>query len=380
LDLVELCYLRPRDAAAGTVAPTRCNRQATLKIHRHCASIVTDWLRMKNRLKIETKRLQKSWMQYPETMLQDYLVEKVEDPRINIQSVLSRHFLIEGLFGNRFAALQKEELRFAAVMNWLLRLKTVAAEDAHDVLHALRKGMDNAAGIEIPGFVASVFNDLPNRAVGLSIPNYIRAVLAARRKESHSSEREQGQDTFQKLWRTLLGGRRRKAISVLEPACGSANDYRFLHGFGLARFLDYTGFDLCNKNIRNAKKLFPEARFRVGNAFEIPARDKAFDFCFVHDLFEHLSIEGMEASIAEICRVTRKAVCAHFFNMAEVQTHLVRPVDDYHWNTLSMKETLEAFLHHASAVQVMHIGTFLRWSLHCPETHNDGAYTFVITM
>src|SRR6266404_3951789 len=90
---------------------------------------------MKHRLKLETKRLEKSWMQYDAAMLQDYLIEEVEDPRINIQSILSRHFLIEGLFGNRFAALQKEELRFAAVMNWLLRLKTVAAEDAQDLLH-----------------------------------------------------------------------------------------------------------------------------------------------------------------------------------------------------------------------------------------------------
>ena len=39
-------------------------------------------------------------------------------------------------------------------------------------------------------------------------------------------------------------------------ACGSANDYRFLHSCGVADFLDYTGYDLCAKNIQNARGIF----------------------------------------------------------------------------------------------------------------------------
>ena len=148
----------------------------------------------------------------------------------------------------------------------------------------------------------------------------------------------------------------------------------------MARFLDYTGFDLCEKNVANAGALFPTARFEIGNVFEIDSPDKAFDFCFVHDLFEHLSSEGMEVAIAEICRVTRKAICAGFFNMTEASEHAVKPVDDYHWNTLSMGRTRESFLQHAQAVHVIHVGTFLKWCFNCPDTHNDGAYTFVITL
>src|SRR5712675_3657534 len=53
---------------------------------------------MEKRLKRETAKLKKSWMQYDQAMLRDYLVEQVEDPRLNVQSILSRHFLIEGLF------------------------------------------------------------------------------------------------------------------------------------------------------------------------------------------------------------------------------------------------------------------------------------------
>ena len=52
------------------------------------------------------------------------LVQGVEDPRINVQSILTRHFLIEQLFGNRFAEVTEAELRFAVVMNWLGRIVT----------------------------------------------------------------------------------------------------------------------------------------------------------------------------------------------------------------------------------------------------------------
>src|SRR5207253_10720054 len=182
------------------------------------------------------------------------------------------------------------------------------------------------------------------------------------------------------LWRRLLARKRPARISVLEPACGSANDYRFLEAFGLGRLLNYTGFDLCEKNVRNASALFPNVRFEVGNAFEIHSRNNAFEYCFVHDLFEHLSVEGMQKAIAEICRVTRKAICAHFFNMAEDDEHFVRPVDDYHWNTLSMARTRQVFSRFASSVQVTHIGRLLRWRLHGPETYNGGACAFLVRL
>jgi len=320
-------------------------------------------------------------MQYDETMLRDYLVEQVEDPRINIQSILTRHFLIEGLFGDQFAALKEEELRFGAVMNWLLKLseKGLCREEARSLLDALSKGADNAAGLEIPHFVASIFAGLPRKADGMKVPNYVQQALQdVPLKTDKLALAEQVKTTFQVLWRKLLARKRPHRVSVLEPASGSANDYRYIDAFGLGRLLDYTGFDLCEKNVRNARKLFPGIQFKAGNAFEIDARDRAFDFCFVHDLFEHLSEKGMEAAIAEVCRVTRHGICAHFFNMAEVDEHVIRPVDDYHWNTLSMARTRELFCQHASEVQVTHIGTFLRWSLQCPETYNTGAYTFVI--
>ena len=149
-------------------------------------------------------------------------------------------------------------------------------------------------------------------------------------------------------------------------------------GYGLARLLRYTGFDLCAKNIENARALFPGVSFAVGNVFEIEAPDKAYDLCFVHDLFEHLSLEGMQAAVSEVCRVTRQGLCVGFFNMDEIRDHQVRPADEYHWNLLSMARMKELFAAHGFTARAVHIGTFLRQAIGCEQTHNRNAYTFLM--
>src|ERR1019366_10798263 len=250
-------------------------------------------------------------------MLRDYLVAGVEDPRINLQSVLSRHFLARALTGERLNALMEAEYRFAAVMNWLTGLagRLGDAEELELVLYALKRGADNAEGIEIPGFIVQTFYALPVIAGRVTIPNYIESFLSGTRIVNRRAKFHQPSlETFRKLWAKALKaeksdrdarrGPRNSAhtsfpqpstinyqpLSVFEPACGSANDYRFLHAYGLARLVSYMGFDLCAKNIENARALFPGISFAVGNVFEIAAPDKAFDLCFVHDLFEHLSL------------------------------------------------------------------------------------------
>jgi SAM-dependent methyltransferase len=193
----------------------------------------------------------------------------------------------------------------------------------------------------------------------------VRKPLSSRRKSAHLPSPQPSTLNSQPL-------------SVLEPACGSANDYRFLHAYGLARLVDYTGFDLCARNIENACALFPGVSFKVGNVFEIAAPDKAFDFCFVHDLFEHLSPKGLQAAVKEVCRVTRQGLCIGFFNMDEIRDHQVRPVEEYHWNLLSLARMRELFAGWGFAAQVVHIGTFLRQQIGCKQTHNPNAYTFLL--
>jgi len=331
---------------------------------------------VEERLRLETKRLKKSWMQHGADTLRNYLVQDVEDPRINVQSILTRHFLIERLFGERFRELMEQELRFSLVVNWLLKLlkKAVNAEQLRSVLDALLTDKDNAEGLEIPAYISETF-------AALAVPNYMCDLLIWAPVETADAPiPEYLMSTFQAIWHEVLAREQPGRICVLEPACGSANDYRFIDSFGISRLIDYTGFDLCEKNVHNARQMFPEVNFRVDSALEIEVEDKAFDCCFVHDLFEHLSIEAMEVAIAEICRVTRHGICAGFFNMHAGLRHVVKPVDDYYWNTLSLAETKAAFEQHASEVRIIHIDAFLRSQFGCADAHNKGAHTFIINV
>jgi len=224
-------------------------------------------------LQEESAKLARSWTQHDAGMLRDYLVAGVEDPRINVQSVLSRHFLVRALTGGRFNGLMEQEYRFAAAMNWLTGMagRLHDADELEVVLYALRQGADNAEGIEIPGFIVQTYAALPTSAGTVVIPNYVESFLRGTRfVQGRARPDERSLETFCGLWGSVLGtvgfetpgpggtpgepagGDARATVSVLEPACGSANDYRFLHAYGLARLVSYTGFDLCAKNIENA--------------------------------------------------------------------------------------------------------------------------------
>jgi SAM-dependent methyltransferase len=322
-------------------------------------------------------------MRYDQAMLGHYLVQDVQDPRINVASVLTRHFLIRQLFPGRFSQLMRFEIQFAAAMNWLLSLANTedAADRFSNVLMALANGESAADGIVVPRYIAQAFASLPAEADGMTVPDYLSESLTW--LAGHACDRpadEQGWSTFQSLWRKALGRALAPRVSVLEPACGSANDYRFLDAFGIARFLNYTGFDLCEKNVRNARAMFPDVRFEVGNALEIGAADNAFDFCFVHDLFEHLSLEAMETAVAEVCRVTRRGLLAGFFRMCDADEHVVRPAGPYYVNQLSVSRTRALFARHATAVEVVRLDSLLRRRFGCPDTPNPNACVFTATL
>jgi SAM-dependent methyltransferase len=352
----------------------------------------------------ETQKLKRSWSHHEAAWLRDYLVAGVEDPRCNIQSILSRHFVIRELAVPGFESLMAEEYRFGAALDWLQRVARLAGdpEGCSVALYALKKGADNAEGLEIPRFVLQAFSALPRNLDGRLVPNYLEAFLTSQEPPLEGGPGIEGvKNTFALLWEQALketlssssknivsehdrehekrqqteGSER---LSVIEPACGSANDYRFLNAYGIAPFIDYTGFDLCPANVENGRALFPAVRFQAGNVFQIDAPAKSFDLCVVHDLLEHLSIAGMETAVAEICRVTRRGVCLGFFQMEEMGQHLVRPVDDYHWNLLSRKQMQQLFARHGFEAQMIHIGSFLGERFGWPETHNPNAYTFVL--
>jgi SAM-dependent methyltransferase len=333
---------------------------------------------MSEALQRETEKHAVSWSDYEPGMLRDYLVSGVEDPRLNVQSILTRHFLAEELFPGRFAELKEAELEFACVMNWFLRLfkRRPDGEELASILHALQQHADNADGIELPFYLRRTFQHLPRAAGVMMVPNYIEPLFA----ETSAADGRMPEPvlaTFQRLWSEALRGQEAPRLSVLEPACGSANDYRFIHAFGLAPFLDYTGFDLNGKNVANARDLFPTVRFEQGNVFDPSAVRASVDCVLVHDLFEHLSIEGMERALSQLCRVTRRALCAGFFSMQEMKEHVERPVRHYHCNILSVEKTRKLIEREGFSVQAINVDAFLDLRFGCRDTHNPNAFTLI---
>jgi hypothetical protein len=86
----------------------------------------------------------------------------------------------------------------------------------------------------------------------------------------------------------------------------------------------------------------------------------------------------MEVAVREICRVTRLGICIGFFNMDEIPEHRKQPVEEYHWNKLSMARTKELFARFGFTAQVRHVGTFLQQRIGCAHAHNPNAYTFIL--
>ena len=169
--------------------------------------------------------------------------------------------------------------------------------------------------------------------------NYITLAL----QNHEASLPEIALETFAEIWKAELADREvEEPLRLLEAACGSANDYRFLHSSGFAPFIQYAGFDISPKNIDNARRRFPDepgADFFVASAFDTGLSDGAFDFVFAHDLFEHLSPDGLEAAFGELLRVTGRQAWLHFFNLSTTAAeHEIVPVDRYHWNLLSLPQ------------------------------------------
>jgi hypothetical protein len=158
-------------------------------------------------LLVETEMLVRSWVQHEAAWLGEYLVAAVEDPRLNLQASLSRHFLVDELAPARFTDLMRQEYRFAATMEWLLRGSALLkdAETRHAALHALRRGSDNAEGEEIPAFIVQTFANLPAETDDCVIPNYVETFLTQPKQGGDPIwSSETTLDTFGLAWKAVL--------------------------------------------------------------------------------------------------------------------------------------------------------------------------------
>lgn len=285
---------------------------------------------------VERFLLKRWWNRAPAAMLDRYLVSGYQNPRINVQSVIQRHFFARRLFGSELDDLAAEEVRFAVEMNEALRAR---AEEL--------------------GVTMGAYLD-PEKAEGVA-----RVEEAIRDREREMVDR----------WRAALEGRTAETISVLELACGSANDYRTFAEAGLDRFIEYRGIDLTPKNIENARRRFPGVAFEVGDIRKIDAPDRSFDYVIAADIFEHLSPEAREEALEEATRLARRGLALTFFNMGEIPDHEVHPKRIYYWNRLSRRRIEERLRPEFPRIEVLPIAEWLRTTVGYERTYNPNAYS-----
>ena len=99
----------------------------------------------------EDRSLRWSWDQYPAEHLDRYLVQGIEDPRINCQSILTRALIVDTLWPGEFDALINDELRFGAVLVWLTE-QLRAQVTGEEILQAL-----HTQNARVPTFVSETW-------------------------------------------------------------------------------------------------------------------------------------------------------------------------------------------------------------------------------
>lgn len=286
----------------------------------------------------ERRSLKRSWKKHDPDNLDEYLVSGYQNPHVNAQSMLVRHRLVRALFGTEFDALMREELEHCVKATEAIRIR--AAE----------------RGVKMVSYLD------PEKRAAVDEVYQVVADWA---------------DTYEKRWAEALADRTAEKIKVLEFACGSANDYRYFDSYGLAKFLDYTGVDLNDANIDNARKRFPGIDFQVGSVLELPYQDRGYDYVVVSDLFEHLSIEAMQQALAEACRLADKGLVLTFFSMADQPDHTVKPVRDYFWNVLSQSKIRTLIEDGFGPVEAIRIRDFLRQEFDYKHSYNKNAWTML---
>jgi len=320
----------------------------------------------------EEWNLKQSWDGLPPEYLDRYLVSGVEDPRINAQSILTRALLVDILYPGCFDALITEELRFGAVLTWILR-ELEKGSTRYELLDAI----ESACPATIPHFILAAHAWLQDDAC--PIPDYITAALGQfdPDRPGHSLS-DPALDTFMMIWSKQLSQTSGPAISVLEAGCGSANDYRFLHESGVAGFLSYTGIDIAAKNIANARSRCPKADFHVQSILTTDFPDSSFDCLYCHDLIEHLSLDAMERALGEMFRIARNDVILHFFNGKWSGGHDVVPVERYFRNRISMEKVAAFFERLGGRVTCLEMAQWLREKTGSPGYHNPNAFSILL--
>lgn len=318
----------------------------------------------------EGKESAAEWSRHGKAYLDSYLIQEVEHPAINPQSILLRAFFLDRLAPGKFAQQIDEELYFSACAcfallgqreGWLPELYAqLLRSDATD---------------DLPEFLRPAFHEAhASRFEIQALFDELAKCLTLGFEFFHSP--------FRQPWREVCGtiapASKAATPRTLELACGSANDYRFFDDYGLASHLAYTGIDVCPENIENARQRFPSIEFEVDDVAKLDQSDGAFDIVIAFDLFEHLSPVSLESALDEAVRVCRSELWLSFFNLLSLPTHQFSQKGNYYWNALSLSEVTESLQRSGcSSVEVISLAQELESRFPGYRHYNQDAHILI---
>jgi len=305
------------------------------------------------------------WSCYGPKYLDSYLIQNVEHPAINPQSVLTRAFVVDRLVSARFETIIEDELLFAACACHALQQHSKGR--LSELLKCIQQEPPHA---ELPRFLSPDF--LSRQRCHIDLKQLIMTLGAC-----ITLGFDWMQSPFEKIWSRALADIKPAGERMLEVGCGSANDYRFWDRYGIARLIDYTGIDVCATNVSNAQTRFPNARFRLGDACSIDEADGTFKVVFCFDLLEHLSEQAIGAAMSEFERLSQDEIWISTFNAGPFANHQIRPVDGYHWNTLSLCELSQHLNDAGFAPEIVSVSAELERRFCGYHHYNQNAYILI---
>lgn len=123
--------------------------------------------------------------------------------------------------------------------------------------------------------------------------------------------------------------------NLLEGGCNCGPNLRLIK----QKFpgVKLTGIDINEDAVKEANRLLPDARIRVGNIEEsLPFEDKSFGVVLVDAVLIYVSPEKIKQVMNELARVAKKGII-----LVEWDSHsLLGEVKEYHW-TRDYKRLLE---------------------------------------
>jgi hypothetical protein len=181
----------------------------------------------------EGKRLGQHWDRISPSELDRYLIQDLEHPAYNAQSVLIRSFLIDRLFPAEATSMIEAELYYSACASFAL------AENRAGRFALLYNAIKHsAAGYELPPFLRNGTRDRFDKHFDVSRLFDDLAICLSVGFDHFTSP-------FELTWKSFLSGRDFRRCDLIEFGCGSANDYRMSAASGLSSLLDYAGSGAC---------------------------------------------------------------------------------------------------------------------------------------